>query len=139
MVSVDRDRILSAARDALVSALPDLWAIYVYGSFAREDEWPSSDIDLAILLPPNATGPNTFELAGEISQRTGRDVDLVDLRRVGDLLRAEVLAAGHVLFVSRPAQVLAWEASAMSRYARHREEIRGLLEDFRRTGVGYHR
>lgn len=39
--------------------------------------------------------------------------------------------------MSDPSQVLAWEASAMSRYARHREEIRDILDDFKRTGVGY--
>ena len=44
---------------------------------------------------------------------------------------------GRTLYVSEPDQVLGWEAEAMSRYARHREQIRDILEDFRRTGVGY--
>jgi predicted nucleotidyltransferase len=51
MTEADRQRIFTAARDALLAALPDVWAIYVYGSFARGDEWPNSDIDLAVLLP----------------------------------------------------------------------------------------
>jgi hypothetical protein len=36
-----------------------------------------------------------------------------------------------------PEKVLAWEASAMSRYGHYREEVRDLLDDFRRTGIGY--
>jgi predicted nucleotidyltransferase len=139
MTQAEREHIFTAAREAVLAALPDAWAIYVYGSFARGDEWPNSDIDLAVLLPPGRKIDDLLGLISEVSTRTHRDVDLVDLRRVGDVLRREVLEDGHVLFVSEPDTVLAWEASAMSRYARHREEIRDILEDFRRTGVGYGR
>lgn len=52
MNQAERERILAAARDALHTALPDAWAIYVFGSFARGEEWPDSDLDLAVLLPP---------------------------------------------------------------------------------------
>lgn len=135
----DRDRTLAEARDVLLNALPDVWAIYVYGSFARGDEWPESDIDLAVLRPPGRAFQDIFGLIGKISERVGRDVDLIDLRKVGDVLRVEVLAEGRALYVAQPALVLAWEASAMSRYAHHREEIRDILGDFRRTGVGYGR
>lgn len=139
MNKLNRDRVLAEARDALVAALPDVWAIYVYGSFGRGDEWPDSDVDLAVLRSPGAVLPDVLGLACKISERVGRDVDLVDLRRVGDVLRAEVLAEGRALYVAQPASVLAWEASAMSRYTHHREEIREILEDFRRNGVGYRR
>ena len=74
---------------------------------------------------------------GDISKHIHRDVDVVDLRRVGDVLRREVLESGRTLFESDPGKVLAWEASAMSQYAHYRDEVRGILEDFRRTGIGY--
>jgi hypothetical protein len=48
----DRQQILDAARALLAQVLPDAWAIYVYGTFARGDEEPGSDLDLAVLLPP---------------------------------------------------------------------------------------
>jgi predicted nucleotidyltransferase len=134
---MEREELFTAACDALRAALPNAWAIYVYGSFARGEEWPDSDLDLAVLLPPGDRIPDLLALVGEIATRTNRDVDLVDLRTAGDTLRREVLADGRTLFISRPDHVLAWEASALSRYARHREEIRDLLDDFRRTGIGY--
>jgi len=137
MTQAERQRIFSAAREAVLTALPDCWAIYVYGSFARGDEWPRSDIDLAVLLPPGRKIDDLLGLISEISTRTHRDVDLVDLRKIGNVLLREVLEDGHALFVSKPDAVLAWEANAMSRYARYREETRDILEDFRRTGVGY--
>lgn len=138
MSKTERERILAAARDALLAALPDVWAIYVFGSFARGEEWPQSDLDLAVLLPPARKIEDPLGIMSGVSARVHRDADIVDLRRAGDVLRREVLSDGQTLYVSEPDQVLAWEAGAMSRYARHREEIRDILEDFRRTGVGYH-
>lgn len=129
---------LAAARDTLLAALPDAWAIYVFGSFARGEEWPSSDLDLAVLLPPARRIENLLNLMSSVSKRTHRNVDIVDLRGAGDVLRCEVLMDGRTLHVAQPEHVLAWEGAAMSRYARHREEIRDILDDFRRTGVGYH-
>jgi hypothetical protein len=72
-----------------------------------------------------------------LSAHVHREVDLVDLRRVGDVLRREVLAEGHTLYTSRPGAVLEWEGNAISRYQRYREEVRDLLEDFEKTGIGY--
>lgn len=132
------EQILTAARNVLLAALPEVWAIYVYGSFARGEEWPGSDLDLALLLPPGRK-IDKLDVMSQVSAQVHRDVDIVDLRRAGDVLRREVLAEGRTLYQSDPAQVLGWEAAAMSRYARYREEVRDILEDFRKTGVGYHR
>ena len=104
---------------------------------ARGEEWPQSDLDLAVLLPPGRDIPELLQLTADLSSQVSCDVDLVDLRRVGDVLRREVLDNGRAIHVAEPDHVLAWEASAMSRYARHREEIRGILEEFDRTGIAY--
>jgi|SRR6185437_5551584 len=137
MSQAERERILAAAREALLAALPEAWAIYVFGSFARGEEWPRSDLDLAVLLPPERRIEDLLDVMSRLSGQVHRDVDVVDLRRAGDVVRREVLMDGRTLYVSEPDQVLAWEASAMTRYAHHREEIREILEDFRKTGVGY--
>lgn len=138
MDQTERERVLATARDVLLASLPEAWAIYLFGSFVRGDEWPDSDLDLAVLLPPGRRIENLVDVMSRVSAVIHRDVDIVDLRGAGDALRREVLLEGRTLYESEPDQVLAWEASAMSRYARHRDEIRGILEDFRRTGVGYH-
>ena len=137
MTQSERQAIFDTARDTVLATLPDAWAVYVYGSFARGEDWPDSDLDVAVLLPPEQRIPDLLELVGDISKHVHRDVDVVDLRRVGDVLRREVLENGRTLFESDPEKVLAWEASAMSRYAHYREEVRGILDDFRRTGIGY--
>ena len=62
MTEAERRKLFDAVRDALLTALPDAFAIYVYGSFARGEEWPDSDLDLAILLPPNVGLPDKLDL-----------------------------------------------------------------------------
>jgi hypothetical protein len=38
MNRTEQDHVLTVARDALLAVLPDAWAIYVFGSFARGEE-----------------------------------------------------------------------------------------------------
>jgi predicted nucleotidyltransferase len=138
MVTGDEtEAIFETARDAVLATLPDALAIYVYGSFARGEQWPSSDLDIAVLMPPERRIPDVLQLISHISQSVHREIDLVDLRQAGDVLRREVLESGQALYQSDPQRVLAWEASALTRYGHYREEVRGILEDFRRTGIGY--
>jgi uncharacterized protein len=139
VIDVDRQLILEGARDALLAAFPRAWAIYVYGSFARREESPKSDVDLALLLPPGETIGDLLSVISEISSRVHREVDLIDLRRVSDVLRREVLAEGQTLYVSQQDRVLEWEGAAISRYQRYREEVSDLLKDFQESGIGYQR
>jgi predicted nucleotidyltransferase len=139
MSDTDRQHLLDTARDALLTAFPDAWAIYVYGSFARGDESRSSDIDLALLLPPEEKINDLLGIMSDVSTRVHREVDLIDLRKVSDVLRREVLAEGRILHASQPDRVLEWEGTAISRYQRYREEVRDLLKDFQSTGIGFHR
>lgn len=113
---LDRERTLVAARAVLANALPDAWAIYAFGSFARGDEHPGSDLDLAVLLPPKAEIPDKLGLMADVARQVGRDVDIVSLRGASlDLIR-DVLRDGRQLLVRRPSDTLGWEAERMTDY-----------------------
>jgi predicted nucleotidyltransferase len=137
MDSTRRKRLLDAAKQAILATLPDIWAIYVHGSIARNDDMPGSDLDLGLLLPPGRTLPDMLNLKAQLAEATGRETDIADLRLCGNMLRKEVLTYGIPLYVADRETVLAWEARAMSEYAEHRTRIRDLLEDFQQTGIGY--
>lgn len=137
MDSIQRKRLLDAAKQAILVTLPDIWAIYVHGSIARNDDMPGSDLDLGLLLPPGRTLPDMLNLKAQLAEATGRETDIADLRLCGNMLRKEVLTYGIPLYVADRETVLAWEARAMSEYAEHRTRIRDLLEDFQQTGIGY--
>jgi predicted nucleotidyltransferase len=138
-MKAENKSVLTSARDALLEAFPNAWAIYVYGSFARGDDMPESDVDLALLLPPEEKIIDLLGVISDISTRIHREVDLVDLRQVSDVLRREVLADGEILHISEPDRVLEWEGTAISQYQRYREEVAELTADFQSTGIGYRR
>lgn len=137
MTQAQRKKIVNDALAALLKALPDVWAIYLYGSFARGDEFPGSDLDLAVLLAPREEVRNKLDVVAAVCEASGRDVDLVDLRQVGHVLQKEILVDGQPLYIDDADAVLEWEASALSDYAHHRQAISGILDDFAQTGVGY--
>lgn len=136
---MDIDAPLEKARGVLLEAMPDAWALYVYGSHARGEAGPASDVDLAVLLPPDRRIPDKLSLIATLAALLGSDVDLVDLREAGDFLRMEVLRDGRTFHVADADRLLEWEARAMSSYYDHIFRIRGIIEDFARTGVGYAR
>jgi predicted nucleotidyltransferase len=118
MNAAERQLLFARVRAALEHALPQAWAAYVYGSAARGDDWPDSDLDVAVLPPPCGRGfPDLLGLMAELSNVAGRDVEVVDLREAGGDLVHEVLRDGQPLFVREPDAVLEWEAEQMSDYA----------------------
>ena len=127
MIDSDRRRMLDAACRVLAAVLPDAWAIYVYGSFARGDEGPSSDLDLAVLLPPRAAIPDKLALMAEVAVATGRDVDIVSLRDADLDLVHELMRDGQQLLVRQADEVLGWEAERMSDYADFNPRRAGIL------------
>ncbi len=89
----------------------------MYGSCARGDDWPGSDIDLAALLPPGAVISDKLALIADISRAVGREVDIVSLREAGLDLVHEIFRSGEQLLVRRVSDVLGWEAERMTDYA----------------------
>lgn len=71
---------------------------YLFGSFARGEESPSSDIDIAVLFPEEI--PLLFqELVAEIRKALGTErFDLVTLNRAPLPLAFEVVAEGEVVY-----------------------------------------
>lgn len=114
----------------VTATLPDVWAIYVYGSMARGDDAPTSDIDLAVLLPPGAAIPDKLGLMARAATAAGRDVDIVDLRKVNlDLVHA-LLRDGRQLLVRNEAETLAWEAERMTDYALFNPRRADIVEQY---------
>jgi predicted nucleotidyltransferase len=122
------------AVDLLVSAIPDLVAIYLFGSRARGDTTPESDVDIAILVDARLDSIVRFELQERIAACLHCNVDLVDLRAASPVIRVQVLEHGIVLFERDSSERQSFEATTLSAYTRLNEERRAIVDDIRRRG-----
>lgn len=114
--------------DTLRRAIPDLQAVYLFGSAARGDEGKGSDVDLAVLCPRKLAPALRWDLTGQLASLANRDVDLVDLRSASTVLRVNVLADGQLLYDGAPYERALFEATACADYTRLQDERRPILE-----------
>lgn len=126
---------LEAATAEMRQSLPELHALYVFGSVATGDERPGSDVDLAVLAPRKLGGEERWRLQERVARRLGRSVDLVDLRAASTVMRVEVLRSGRVLIDASPAERELFEATSLSSYAHLNEARAGILADIKARGT----
>lgn len=70
----------------------------LFGSLANARETPQSDLDLAVLAEARLSAEEKMALIGDLSQATGRPIDLIDLHGVGEPLLGQILKHGVLLF-----------------------------------------
>ena len=71
----------------IIAKLPDVRAIYRYGSAGSMYERQNSDIDIAIQANHIVPFQEMIELVARLMSLTGRDIDLLDLRKLPVTLR----------------------------------------------------
>jgi len=124
-----REHLLPAEPQALV-------AVWLYGSAARGELRPGSDVDLAFLAARPVEPLRRFEVAQELAERLHRDVDLVDMSRVPTVLRSQVVGHGRRIMTADLAQAEKFEMFVLCDYARLGEERHEVLASFKeRYGV----
>lgn len=125
---------LQAILATLREALPQARGIYLFGSAATRQLRADSDLDLAVLCPQRQDPVALWDLAQRLASLAGRDVDLIDLRSVSTVMAARIVTEGQRLLTVDKTACDAFEAHALSDYARLNEERRGILEDIQRRG-----
>lgn len=118
-------------------AIPDLIALYRFGSQTKGSARPDSDVDLAVLTRHPILALRRFELAQELAAQLHRDVDLVDLRTASTVMRMQVISAGECLASTDEAARREFEMYAYSDYARLNEERREILKKVSESGLIY--
>ena len=118
-------------------AIPDLVALYRFGSQAKGEARQDSDVDLAVLARNLISNLRRFDIAQELAAQLHRDVDLVDLRTASTVMRMQVISTGECLFKASDRLQGEFEDLVYSTYARLNEERREILNDIRTRGSVY--
>lgn len=124
--------------EAVLKHYPDVQAIYLFGSYDTEHEWPNSDVDIALLLPPEkvreagslALGPLWFEL----ERRLGKTVDLINLRQVSTVFQKEIIMADRRIYRGDEHAANEFEMLTLSFYQKLNQERREVLVEGLRSG-----
>ncbi len=116
-------------------------AIYLFGTFGTADERPDSDVDIAVLLPPE-DARDQFPLMLSpchcaLSDALDKAVDLVNAREVSTVFQKEIIQFGRRLYCADDNAVAEFELLTLSMYQKLNEERKEILEAFQESGRAY--
>lgn len=131
----------SAIIGIILNYYPDVQAIYLFGSYGTAEEWPDSDIDLALLLPPQqASSERPLAMSqcwSALAASLGREVDVVNARRVSTVFQKEIIASGRLLYCADQYAVDEFEMLVLSYYQKLNDERREIVNSFIESGRAY--
>jgi predicted nucleotidyltransferase len=128
---------LDVIRKRMKEAVPDVIAMYQFGSTVDGTEHAQSDLDLALLAPSPLPNLDRWALQEDLAAELRRDVDLVDLRAASTVMQAQVLDTGTVLVETDRTARQQFEMRVCSAYALLNEERAEILEDVQTRGRVY--
>jgi predicted nucleotidyltransferase len=114
---------------------PEALGVWVYGSFA--DGWARKDSDIDIAILPDRPIDGWELLERSVDVRLGREIDLVDLSAVSDLLQYEATARGVRVAARDPVRCDMFETAAMSKWLDQRRMLRDWMRDIHERGTVY--
>lgn len=109
-------------------------AVYLFGSVARGDDRPGSDVDLGILYrrdPPPTLDGLPLRLEGELEQLLGRTTQVVTLNTAPADLRARVLRDGVLILDRDPSLRIRFEVRTRNEWF----DLQPILREYRRVGA----
>jgi len=125
----------------ILQYFPTTQAIYLFGTYGTADEWPTSDVDIAVLLPYQEAHQQPYLMLTpchyDLEAALDKSVDLVNLREVETVFQHEIVTSGRRIYVADDNAVGEFEMLTLSFYQKLNEERAAILEEFRKTGKAY--
>ncbi|MDF0606038.1 nucleotidyltransferase domain-containing protein [Neisseriaceae bacterium TC5R-5] len=123
----------------LRAKLPNLLAIYAFGSRVQRTARLDSDLDLAVLVAAYAEPLTLFELAGELADQIGVAVDLLDLRAASTVMQYQIVTTGQRWWAADELQATLFEVAILSEKTALDTARAGVLADIQAKGTIYGR
>jgi predicted nucleotidyltransferase len=131
----DCQAIENQLREFLGNAPEDILVAYLFGSIARRDARPRSDVDVALLLrqsPPSSLEGAQLDLEGVLERVLGRRVQLILLNSAPADLVHRVLRDGRIVLERDRAARIAFEVRLRNEYF----DLAPLRRRYRHRDVG---
>ena len=131
-VRVEAASVVEKARRVLAAG-PPLCLAALFGSIARGEGRPDSDVDIAIVpVDPELTLADEMDLQFALEQAIGRTVDLVRLDHGSTLLRFRVARDGVPILARSPVDWTRFQARAAAQWCDEGPALEHAAERFRR-------
>lgn len=122
----------------LQAEVPELLAVYVFGSEVTGEAGSESDLDVAVLSAGVVEPLLLWQLSGELADIVGVPVDLLDLRAASTVMQYQVLTTGRRLW-SGNVQAGLFESYVLSEKTALDTARAELLADIQKEGKVYGR
>lgn len=126
---------------AITTRYPATQAIYLFGSYATENERPDSDVDIALLLAPDTAKREgnlvLHPLRPRLETLLNKDVDLINLRQVSTVFQKEIIGADRRVYTGDAYAADEFEMLVLSFYQKLNEERAEILVEGLRSGTFY--
>ncbi len=117
---------------------PNAQAIYLFGSYGTEQEWPDSDVDIAVLLPPEEAKTagllQMSDLRFDLETLLEKEIDLINIRRVPTVLQKEVVVADCRIYEGDWFAAEEFEMLTLSYYQKLNEERADIISSALASG-----
>ncbi len=114
--------------DILKKEIPDIEAIYIFGSYADGSASKESDIDIAYLSKSGLSSFKRWEISQKLAQQLYIDVDLVELFSANTVFKYQIISTGERIY-GDGYEVESFETLAYSFYLRFIEERRPIVDE----------
>lgn len=122
----------------LQNRLPNLLAVYVFGSQLSGDADKNSDLDLAVLVAGYADPIDLWDISSDLAELVDCEVDLLDFRAASTVMQYQILTKGNRLFAI-DSSISCYESSLLSEMTALNEARAGVLADIQKDGSVYGR
>jgi predicted nucleotidyltransferase len=117
--------------------LPNLLAIYAFGSRIQGTANEQSDLDLAVLVEGYADPVVLWELSAKLAEIAGCEVDLLDMRAASTVMQYQIIITGERWWTKDALQVGLFESMVLSEKTNLDEARAPLLADIQARGNVY--
>lgn len=107
-------------------------SVYLFGSAAKNQLKPESDIDIAFLSFLDVDEYECFMKTQELAEIFKRDVDLIDLKKASTVFKAQIIGTSSLIYCNDDVKRAYFEMRALKEYALLNEERAEIIKNIQK-------